>query len=305
MNQNDPLSELNSRLTIIRDRIRGVALRSHTGFYLFGRPGTSKTYTVKTTLDQLNVNYEYFDGHLSAIGLFELLEEHPDSTIILDDVSQLFKNKVALQILLAALGNQPDDRGTRIIKYRRQGRDETVRFTGGIIAISNLELHSDALLEALKSRVHYLQYAPTDEQMAAMMFEIAKNGWRVNDHKMTARECMEVARFLVSESQRRNVRLDMRLLVDKSFPDYLQHREGNSVAHWKDLIISTLEEQTVPLIHTQAESGSRKDTMQIEHEIIRQIIAKVPDRIKRVEAWTEQTGKSERAFYRRLKEMGL
>ena len=110
---------------------------------------------------------------------------------------------------------------------------------------------------------------------------------------------------MFSESQRRNVRLDMRLLVDKSFPDYLQHREGNSVAHWKDLIISTLEEQTVPLIHTQAESGSRNGTKQSEHEIIRQIIAKIPDRIKRVEAWTEQTGKSERAFYRRLKEMGL
>ena len=110
---------------------------------------------------------------------------------------------------------------------------------------------------------------------------------------------------MVSESKLSNVKLEIRMLVDKSFPDYLQHREGHSEAHWKDLIRSMLAEQTVPLIHTQAESGSRKDTKQIEHEIIRQIIAKVPDRIKRVEAWTEQTGKSERAFYRRLKEMGL
>jgi hypothetical protein len=44
----------------------------------------------------------------------------------------------------------------RTIKYRRQGREVVVRFAGGIILISNLELHALPLLEALKSRLHYL-----------------------------------------------------------------------------------------------------------------------------------------------------
>jgi hypothetical protein len=298
-----PLVDLNSRLTIIRDRVRGVALGHHTGFYLFGRPGTSKTYTVKTTLDELGVKYVYVDGHLTPMGLFELLDEQHDRIIVLDDVSQLFADKKALQILLAALGNQPDDRHTRIIKYRRQGKDQTIYFTGGIIAISNLELHAQPLLEALKSRVHYLKCNPTDDQLSALMLEVAGKGWPASAPKLSAEECLEIAIFLVASCKRLNVRLDMRLLVDKAFPDYLQHREGDTEAHWKDLVLTTLEEQLIDLKHTKAEAPSRQAQKEIEHELLSQLIAESADREQQVAAWMKRTGKSERAFYRRLKEL--
>jgi len=76
------------------------------------------------------------------MGLFDLLAQYHDRVIVLDDVSEILANRIALQILLAALGNQPNATGVRSVKYRRQGHDETVRFTGGIILISNLELHA-------------------------------------------------------------------------------------------------------------------------------------------------------------------
>jgi hypothetical protein len=309
-NQAAPLDDLNSRLTIIRDRVRGVARGHHTGFYLFGRPGTSKTFTVKTTLNELDVNYVYFDGDLTPMGLFELLEEQHDRTIVLDDVSSLFLDKSALQILLSALGNQPDEHDTRLIKYRRQAKEATIRFTGGIIAISNLELHAQPLLEALKSRVHYLRYNPTDEQMAALMLEVAAKGWSAQDLELSAEECLEIADFLIAECQRRSVRLDMRLLVDKAFPDFLQHREGDCEAHWKDLVLTTLEEQMVELTHTKAEASSRQAKKEQEHEILRQILSEHDSREEQISTWTERTatptrpGKSDRAFYRRLKELG-
>lgn len=301
--QTQPLDDLNSRLTVVRDRVRGVALGHHTGFYLFGRAGTSKTYTVKKTLDEIESKYEYLDGHLTPMGLFDLLATYHDRVIVLDDVSQIFADKKALQILLAALGNQPDDRHTRIVKYRRQGRDQTVRFTGGIIAISNLELHSQPLLEALKSRVHYLKYSPTDEQIAALMMEVAKKGWPSDDQKLTANECREVATFLIAESQRINTRLDMRMLVDKAFPDFLQYRNGDCEAHWKDLIRTSLEEQMVELTHTKAAASSRQADKEQEHDAIREIMATFSDRLEQLAEWTTRTGKSERAFYRRLKEI--
>jgi hypothetical protein len=303
--QPDPLADLNSRLTIIRDRVRGVALGHHTGFYLFGRPGTSKTYTVKTTLDELGVNYVYVDGHLTPMGLFELLDEQHDRIIVLDDVSQLFADKKALQVLLAALGNQPDDRHARIIKYRRQGKDQTVYFTGGIIAISNLELHAQPLLEALKSRVHYLEYNPSDGQLSALMREIAGKGWPAAAPKLSPEECLEVAIFLIASCKKLNVRLDMRQLVDKAFPDFLQHREGDTEAHWKDLVLTTLAEQMTDLTHTKAERISRQVQKESEHAVIRQLVTEFSDREQQLEAWTERTGKSERAFYRRLKELTL
>lgn len=303
LTKTSPLDELNSRLTVVRDRVRGVALGHHTGFYLFGRAGTSKTHTVKKTLDGLETNYEYIDGHLTPMGLFDLLDTYPHRTIVLDDVSQIFADKKALQILLAALGNQPDNRHTRIIKYRRQGHDKTIRFTGGIIAISNLELHSQPLLEALKSRVHYLKYSPTDEQIAALMMEVAKKGWPAENPKLKPAECVDVATFLIAESQRMNIRLDMRMLVDKAFPDFLQHREGDTEAHWKDLIRTSLEEQMVELVHTKAEAHTRQQCKEDEQEIVRDIQAGFVDRDEQIAEWVARTGKSERAFYRRLKEL--
>lgn len=297
------LDDLNCRLTVVRDRVRGVAFGHHTGFYLFGRAGTSKTYTVRKTLDETETKYEYLDGHLTPMGLFDLLATYHDRVIVLDDVSQIFADKKALQILLAALGNQPDDRHTRIVKYRRQGHDQTIRFTGGIIAISNLELHSQPLLEALKSRVHYLKYSPTDEQIAALMMEVAKKGWPSDDPKLSPDQCLEVATFLIAESQRINSRLDMRMLVDKAFPDYLQHRDGDCEAHWKDLIRTSLEEQMVELTHTKAAASSRQAEKEREHDLLREIATMYSDRDDQIAEWIGRTGKSERAFYRRIKEL--
>lgn len=281
--------------------MRGVALGHHNGFYLHGPAGCAKTYTVIKTLEEEDRPYHYHDGHLTPMGLFDLLAEQHDRVIVLDDVSEIFAQKIALQILLAALGNAPDETGVRIVKYRRRGVEETIRFEGGIIMVSNLELDSGPVLQALKSRVHYLRYSPTDEQIAAMMRAIAAKGWRT----MTPPECLEVTEFLIAESTRLGSRLDLRHLVDKAFPDYLQHQNGEADTHWKDLICTTLEEQLVDLKHTAPASKlSRAETKVQEQALVREIVAEYQTKEERVTAWQEQTGKSERAFYRRLEEVG-
>ena len=45
------LSSYHTKLQLIRDRVRGVAQHYYTAAYLVGRPGTSKTYTVKEELE--------------------------------------------------------------------------------------------------------------------------------------------------------------------------------------------------------------------------------------------------------------
>jgi len=77
----------------------------------------------------------------------------PCALLLVDNVAPLFEQRVALQLLLAALGNRPNSAGGRIVTYRRQGRVEVARFSGGIIAMSNLQLGSAPLLQAFKSRV--------------------------------------------------------------------------------------------------------------------------------------------------------
>lgn len=305
MNDLNALQQLERRQAVIRDRVRGVALGHTTGFYLFGRPGTSKTYTVRKTLDALGTPYHYHDGHLTPMGLFDLLDEQYDRVTVLDDVSAIFQQPVALQLLLAALGNQPNHSGERIVRYRRQGHEHTIHFTGGIIAISNLELHSAPVLEALKSRVHYLNYSPSDEQIGAMMLHVSSLGWPAAIPAMSPEECAEVATYLIAESRRLDVRLDMRLLVDKAFPDYLQWRMGQTEVHWKDLVTTTLEERLVDLVHTQpAAAPSRRQRKEAEHELVKEILAQHSTAKDRLAAWQEKTSRSERAFYRRLGELG-
>lgn len=41
-----------AKLQLIRDRVSSVIHGYHTGAYLVGRPGTSKTYTVREHLEQ-------------------------------------------------------------------------------------------------------------------------------------------------------------------------------------------------------------------------------------------------------------
>lgn len=300
----DALAELERRLAVVRDRVRGVARGHHAGFYLFGRPGVSKTYTVRTTLDGLGVPYAYHTGHLTSVGLFDLLEENPDGVLVLDDVGQLFDQKVGLQILLAALGRQPDGGGERVVRYRRQGKDATVRFSGGIVMVSNLELHDSPVLEALKSRVHVLRYDPTDEQVAALMRRIASKGWPAAAPRVPAGECLEVAEFLIAESGRLGVRLDLRMLLDKSLPDYVQWKEDNAETHWRDLVATTLEERLGELKHTPPpRPKSREERLEDERQVVRELAAAHRTRAEQLAAWKQRTGQAERRFDRRLREV--
>lgn len=303
--QEQALEELNERLKVVRDRVRGVAWGHHNGFYLYGRPGTSKTYTVIKTLKELDVPHYHQVGHITPMGLFDLLGEQHDRVIVLDDVSEIFKQPKALQILLAALGDQPDNEKVRLVRYRRQGVIVDVRFTGGIICLSNLELSATPLLMALKSRVHYLKYDPSDEQIRALMYLVASTGWPEELPKVAPEDCKEVTDYLIAESARLAVRLDMRLLVDKALPDFLQWRLGQTEAHWRDLVTATLEEQLVQLKHTPANRLSRQEQKDTEKALARRIFSQHPTREARVAAWEAHAGKSERAFYRRLAEIGL
>jgi hypothetical protein len=50
-----PLQELQQRLAVIRDLVRGVAERHYTGCCFCGRPDTSTTYAARTTLNESKI----------------------------------------------------------------------------------------------------------------------------------------------------------------------------------------------------------------------------------------------------------
>lgn len=299
----DPhLDELNERLALVRDRVRGVSMQGQAGFYLYGRAGTSKTYTVRTTLDQLGVPYLYQNGHITPIGLFETLEENPNGIIVLDDVGEIFKQPTAKGILLAALGSQPN--GIREVKYKRKGITVKVQFTGGIIAISNLELHGDELIAAIKSRVQTLNYNPTDDQITALMRSICANGHRWEGRRMTSKECEKVCDHLLERCKELEARPDVRMLVDKAFKDYVLWKTGESESHWKDLINSALEDQLIQLqypidFHVPTKREEEADELNTLEEVCKEF-STIEDRL---EAFMDRTGKSKRTYHRRMRQL--
>ena len=102
-------------LCLIKARTESVAGHYQVGVYITGRPGTSKTYSVKNTLDDLGANYQYVNCRVSPGGLYDKMKEHPEDVIVLDDVATLFGNKQGLQVLQAALNGPPDE--PRTITY--------------------------------------------------------------------------------------------------------------------------------------------------------------------------------------------
>jgi hypothetical protein len=295
----DPLKDLHHQHTIIRDRLRGVVHGHANGIYLFGRPGTSKTYMVCTALDDWVVPYKHNNGHLTPVGLFDLIAENHDRTIVLDDVTEIFSKPQALQIFLAALGTPHDGSRERLIRYKTANDNRTVRFTGGIVAISNLTLTgaTNAVVSALRDRVHMIEYDPTDEQILAQINQIAASGPR----GVSAKDARMVASFLASNLPE-GFRLSIRLFMDKALVDYRMWAEGQSEAHWKDLIIAGVKEQTISLNH-KVRDLSRAEQVEAERRIALAICHEHVDRQARVQAWRERTSKSQPAFYRRLKEL--
>jgi hypothetical protein len=300
------VAELTRRQSIVRDYVRGVARQYSTGLYLFGRPGTAKTHTVRKVLEEeIREIYTYQRGHLTPMGLFELIAENPEEVIVLDDLGAVLRSDVALQILLSALEHPTSRDRSRVVKYRRQGREERAVFRGGIICISNRELHDDELLGAFKSRVHTLNYDPTDAQLGAMMLMVADGGWAAGSaHPEIAPDAArDVAHHLIGEMLRLDCRFDLRLLFNKAFPDYQQWKDGEAESDWRDLISASIEEHLVAVRHSDEPPVSREARKGEEHAILREIVSNYPTRDERVRAWIARTGKSERAFYRRLAEM--
>ena len=100
-------------------------------------------------------------------------------------------------------------------------------FRGGIICISNRQLHDDDLLGAFKSRVHTLNYDPSDAQLGALMLELAEFGWPCRNPVIAPDAAREVTHFLIGEMLRLSCPFDLRLLFNKAFPDY------QPVAGWR------------------------------------------------------------------------
>jgi hypothetical protein len=289
------LDSLDRKLMVVRDRVTSVVRRYTFGFFLYGKGGNCKSYTVMQELERLRADYKLHNSRMTGRGLFDVLEEYPDSIHLLEDVESLFRDSTAQGVLRSALGGQQrGDEWERFVTWKAAQTWLGFYFTGGIIVTSNRPLGDLPELRALATRVNPVHLCCTNPEIAALMRKVALDGYRHRGESLGPEACLEVAEFLIEHCLRANRNLDMRLLVN-GLADRLQHEAGETECHWHDLLLCRLLERAVPAKESRAERLHR------EREIAAQI--KEMPREDRLRAWQEKTGKSEAALYRRLADL--
>ena len=261
------LDEFEAMLDLIRDRTRSVAERYQVGAYLVGRPGSSKTYTVQETLERLDTPWTYRNSRMSPMGLYCLLEEHPEHIVVLDDISTLFDQPQALQILMAALGGKAGQ--PRTVTYVTKDERKSFQFAGGIVAISNLPLGRDPLADAVASRVALLEHEPSDEMIAAFMRAQAIKGFK----DMAPEECLEVVEFVIAQTRACDYRLDLRSM-GKAWEDYRLDRHGKALRPWRDLVRSSLKRLVGD---DRPRPEGRAGRIAWERQVARELFERFPD----------------------------
>ena len=291
------LERLEKKLALIRDRVRSVALRYNTGFFLFGAGGSGKSHAVRGELDALGTRWILHNSAMSAAGLFDMLHDHPEHVHVLEDMEQLYADKKAVGYLRSATWGDDQMRNRVITKTVHQKR-VTFEFTGGVIILSNLPLGEIASLRALATRLNPAEFNPTEGEKQALMWKIAEGG----KFGLAPETCEEVCEYIVFYAKKKSKPLDLRLL-DNFFGDRLMYDRSECRTHWKDLVVSRIDAQIVePNITPRTRTARLVD----ERDIAKQIYDKFPDsRDDRNREWVARTGKSERALYRRAAELGL
>lgn len=283
---------------LIRDRTRSVAERYQVGCYLVGRAGTGKTFSVMESLKALKRPWIIRNSRMSPMGLWSLLEEHPEHTVVLDDISTLLNDVSAQQILMAALGGKPGE--SRTVTYTTKDKHErkSFEFYGGIIAISNVRLGRDPIADAVASRLVMLEHEPSDEMIAAFMRQQSLAGYE----DMTSVECLEVVEFAIEESRACDYRLNLRIM-EKAWQDFRLDKHGKASRTWQDLVRSSLKRILRQDVGKPLRRADRKSAeKQIALDLYRRYPHSSQKHLRDAE-WREQTGKAPDSLYRRHQEL--
>lgn len=129
------------------------------GALIYGPAGLRKTHMVIKILRERGAQFEVYNTHLSALGLYEALYRNLDKVVVLDDVDDLFDDKKAVSILKSALFSVEEKRkvcwaSTASVMFDK-GIPNAFDFCGKVIIILNdLPALRSSSLKALESRLY-------------------------------------------------------------------------------------------------------------------------------------------------------
>ena len=227
------------------------------------------------------------------MGLFELIREHPEHVVLLDDVPSIARDKSALQILLAAVDGDPQK--PRRVSYKTLDKDIRFDFLGRLILLGNVPLGHDPLAQALAGRATLLDHEVDDAVMGAYCKHLALQGFK----GLSAAECLEVALFVIDETRASDLRLHLRHLF-KGLEDYRQWKDGHAVTPWRVLIRTNLHESA----REHVAQLSKAEEIESQRDVVRRVCKQFPNDGKRQQReFSTQTGYGKSVFFERKREL--
>jgi hypothetical protein len=305
-------AEFSKRLEVLRALTLGCLHGHHTGAYISGPPGVSKSYTVLNKLREHGASWQLHQ-RITAKPLFFELQKHAGAVHVIDDCEQLLSEKSALTLLRAILGGERiNHRRERPISYSISGsRARVVKhyFYGSVIFISNRPLTDERPeVRAIMSRIPSLSFDPPEEELRAVMRHVARQGYEAEASKMSPNECVEVIEYVIQLAAELRCHLDLRW-IEHGYGHYLTHLQSGGRVDWRDMvkfhIINTLTcfDHNVSAGQGDAEHGEANQPREPVQEIaIAQEIDAKPslNREQKVRLWQDRTGLSRATYYRRL-----
>jgi|TARA_Y100000034_G_scaffold124607_1_gene173008 hypothetical protein len=156
--------------------IRMVGTGDLLGATLVGPAGMGKTHLIRHTLDELNVPYTVYGGHITLAEIYEYLFEHSDELIFFDDVSQVINKTEIIEMLKQALNLSGHN---RILHYRSKGVlnpgvPQSFEFKGRIIFAFNKMDSSNPNVKAIMDRAPAVELKYSRKEILEAMYKIAE-----------------------------------------------------------------------------------------------------------------------------------
>jgi hypothetical protein len=288
------------------DRVRGIINRRHNGLYVWGETGVGKTWNIEETLRSAQESglrqFKKLAGKCSPIGLFELARDFPDAILFIDDDPTLVQDRLSQQMLLHLSDdgriNPENGRNERMITNIKSKNRETCVFTGNVIISNNVRLANMPVLRALQGRIRTYHFRPTTSELTAMLRLLAET---IEYADVDIEERREICEFISRESENSQQQIDLRLLKH-AISDYLQWKRGEVEVHWKELVVSSMQDYFAPL-----QALGREERKIQEQDLIVELIEKQSEtggsKEKVIEEWMKYNEKRKTAFYDRLREL--
>jgi len=288
---------LAKREAVLRAQVRSVIQGFTSALFVHGPGGLGKSHILGSELEALcGKAWQHHTAYTTPKALMLSLAEFPEQVHVFEDCEKLYKTDVACSILRAACG-QPKKRD-RIVTYETANEQLKVNFRGGIVIVSNENIgKGHGPLSAVASRFRPITWDLSTEERICRILDMADEGWQRGQWILTAKECREVASFLIDEMQSGlvNVPVDLRTYAEHALPAFAQFRTNKGGVGWKDILRSKLA-GSIGKIEKRSERNQRLEQQAFALSKKEGVTAK-----QRAEIWKKQTGLGMTIYYRHLK----